>query len=133
MSVAHECLSLTIFASKRTIESIDAKRKGESIESKVKASHQASEMARSSAPPPPRPPSAPGVVEKGSKVRVLRGAFADKVGVVGEIDGRGGARVMLGLLSTKLDLADLELTGEARPALQSSHRRPLPSAPRKAR
>jgi hypothetical protein len=84
---------------------------------------------------PPMPPPAPPAIEKGVKVRVLSGAFADKVGVIGELDGRGGARVLLGLLSTRLDVADLEpiAEGRERPALQSSHRRPQAPAPRKAR
>jgi hypothetical protein len=75
------------------------------------------------------------VLEKGARVRVRTGAFADKVGIVGELDGRGGARVLLGLLSTRLDVSDLEVVpeGRDRPALQSSHRKPLPAAPRKTR
>lgn len=74
-------------------------------------------------------------IEKGARVRVRSGPFADKIGVVGELDGRGGARVLLGLLSTRLELTDLEpaIEGRERPAIQSSHRRPLPPAPRKAR
>jgi hypothetical protein len=82
------------------------------------------------------PPGAPPpVIEKGVKVRVLSGPFADKLGVIGELDGRGGARVLLGLLSTRLEIGDLEpvVEGRERPALQSSHRRPLGPAPRKAR
>ncbi len=76
-----------------------------------------------------------GVIEKGVKVRVLSGPFADKVGVISELDGRGGARVLLGLLSTRLELTDLEPQVEARerPSLQSSHRRPLAPAQRKTR
>lgn len=68
----------------------------------------------------------PTTIEKGARVRVLRGAFADKIGVVNELDGRGGARVMLGLLSTRIDTTDLVLVPDARerPALQSSHRKP---------
>lgn len=79
--------------------------------------------------------AASGTIEKGSRVRVRTGAFADKEGIVGELDGRGGARVLLGLLSTRLDLADLEPVpeGRDRPAIHSSHRRPLPAAPRKTR
>ena len=71
---------------------------------------------------------APAVVEKGGKVCVLSGPFAGKVGVIGELDGRGGARVLLGLLSTRLDLGALEPVAEGRdrPAIQSSHRK-LPS------
>lgn len=68
----------------------------------------------------------PTTLEKGARVRVLRGAFADKVGVVNELDGKGGARVMLGLLSTRIDTADLEVVTDTRerPALHSSHRKP---------
>ncbi len=90
------------------------------------------------APPPREPrPAAPAssVMEKGARVRVRTGPFADKVGVIGELDGRGGARVLLGLLSTRLDLGELELSleGRERPALQSSHRKPIAPPPRKAR
>jgi hypothetical protein len=89
--------------------------------------------------PPAAPPAAPPgkvPIERGTKVRVLAGPFAEKVGVVGELDGRGGARVLLGLLSTRVEIASLEpvIEGrEGRPAIQSSHRRPIASAPRKAR
>ncbi|APR82894.1 TolA protein [Minicystis rosea] len=77
-----------------------------------------------------------GTLDKGSRVRVCSGPFAEKVGVIGELDGRGGARVLLGLLSTRLELSDLEpvIEGRAeRPAIQSSHRKPIAPAPRKAR
>jgi hypothetical protein len=84
-------------------------------------------------PPAPRAPapavalSTPTSIEKGTRVRVLSGAFADKVGLVGELDGRGGARVLLGLLSTRIEVANLVPVpeGRERPALQSSHRRPV--------
>jgi hypothetical protein len=74
-------------------------------------------------------------MEKGARVRVLTGAFADKIGVIGELDGRGGARVLLGLLSTRIEVTDLALVpeGRERPAIQSSHRRPTAPMPRKAR
>lgn len=108
------------------------------------------QMTRRPAPDPaPRPlgePDAParpvaaenakaGVVEKGSRVRVLSGPFGDKIGVISELDGRGGARVLLGLLATRLDLDDLELVldGRERPSLPSSHRKPLAPTPRKTR
>ena len=79
--------------------------------------------------------TATAAIEKGARVRVLSGVFADKVGLVSELDGRGGARVLLGLLSTRLDLGDLELAveGRERPSIQSSHRRPTAPMPRKAR
>lgn len=69
----------------------------------------------------------PATMEKGARVRVLRGPFADKIGTVAELDGRGGARVLLGLLSTRIEASDLEVVpeGRERPAIQSSHRRPV--------
>ncbi len=68
-------------------------------------------------------------VEKGAEVRVLAGPFVGKVGVVQELDGKGGAKVMLGLLATRVEVKDLIATAKAalRPKLSSSHRRPLPS------
>lgn len=98
------------------------------------------DVGRSIKPAPKRHPldprgpersSAPAVIEQGVKVRVLKGPFADKTGTVSELDGKGGARVMLGLLSTRFDLADLEVVveGRDRPSIQSSHRRP-PAKPR---
>ncbi|MDI1446470.1 hypothetical protein [Polyangium sp. 6x1] len=79
--------------------------------------------------------AAPTTMEKGARVRVLSGPFLDKIGVVGELDGRGGARVLLGLLSTRIEVTDLALVpeGRERPAIQSSHRRPTAPMPRKAR
>ncbi|PIE05530.1 MAG: hypothetical protein CSA75_04260, partial [Sorangium cellulosum] len=80
----------------------------------------------------PRRPKTPaptyisgGTVTKGARVRVLSGPFEGKIGVIGEFDGRGRARVMLGLLSTQLLVEQLEAVVEAkdRPPLQSSHRR----------
>jgi hypothetical protein len=78
-----------------------------------------------------RPP--PGVdprasIEKGVRVRVLEGPFAGKVGLVQELDGKGGARVMLGLLAVRLNVTDVVACSEGRmrPLLSSSHRRPLP-------
>ena len=72
-------------------------------------------------------PRAP--VDKGARVRVLEGPFAGKVGVVQELDGKGGARVMLGLLAVRLDVKDLVACAEGRerPLLSSSHRKPVPA------
>src|SRR5208282_1812265 len=53
-----------------------------------------------------RPSSLPSF-ERGARVSVLKGPFAGKVGVVQELDGKGGARVMLGLLPVRLDLKNL--------------------------
>jgi len=67
-------------------------------------------------------------VDKGARVRVLDGPFSGKVGVVQELDGKGGARVMLGLLAVRIDVKDLAdcAEGRDRPRLSSSHRKPLP-------
>jgi hypothetical protein len=69
------------------------------------------------------------VVERGAQVRVLDGPFAGKVGVVQELDGRGGARVMLGLLAVRIDMTNLEVhvEGRRRPVLSTSHRKPVPA------
>jgi KOW motif-containing protein len=65
------------------------------------------------------------LLEVGTKVRVLGGPFAGRLGVISELDGRGGARVTLGLLSARVLLENLRPAREAaRPALQSSHRKP---------
>ncbi len=71
-----------------------------------------------------------GVVDRNAKVQVLSGAFEGKVGTVQELDGRGGARVLLGLLAVRIDVGDLGVVreGRERPTLASSHRRP--GAPR---
>jgi hypothetical protein len=70
-------------------------------------------------------PSAP--IEKGIRVQVLSGPFRGKVGVVQELDGRGAARVILGLLATRVDVKELiaAAEGKDRPALASSHRKPM--------
>lgn len=69
-------------------------------------------------------PSERGITS-GTKVRVMTGPFADRVGVVSDVDSKGGARVMLGLLATRFAVHDLEVVVDVRdrPALQSSHRR----------
>ena len=64
-------------------------------------------------------------------MRVLGGPFAGRVGVVSELDGKGGARVTLGLLQAWVPLEGLgpSREGARRPALRSSHLRfDLPSA-----
>jgi transcription antitermination factor NusG len=64
-------------------------------------------------------------IEKGTRVRVLAGPFANKVGIVQELDSKGRARVRLGLLAATLDLKDIVASTEGtRPMLASSHRRP---------
>jgi hypothetical protein len=47
--------------------------------------------------------------EKGAKVGILSGPFAGKVGTIAEMEGARSARVLLGLLSTRLDIAQLKL------------------------
>jgi hypothetical protein len=64
-------------------------------------------------------------IEKGTRVRVLAGPFANKVGIVEELGSKGRARVRLGLLAATLDLKDIIASTEGtRPMLASSHRRP---------
>jgi hypothetical protein len=91
---------------------------------------------RLEAKPPPRPgarrrpqKASSDVIEKGTRVHVLKGPFSGKVGVVHELDGKGGARVMLGLLAVRLDVSNLvsAVEGRARPRLSSSHRKPVPA------
>ena len=78
-----------------------------------------------------RPPAAPGAVDlfpgldRGAEVEVLAGPFIGRVGVVQEIDAKGDARVLFGLLATRIAAKDLALSGRdaARPSLGSSHRK----------
>ena len=64
-------------------------------------------------------------IEKGTRVRVLAGPFANKVGIVQELDSKGRARVRLGLLAATLALKDIVASTEgSRLMLASSHRRP---------
>jgi hypothetical protein len=73
--------------------------------------------------------SAEVAIDKGAKVRVLKGPFAGKVGVVHELDTKGGARVMLGLLAVRLEVTNLMpcVEDRGRPVLSSSHRKPIPA------
>ncbi len=75
-----------------------------------------------------RNPDANRPIEKGSRVRVLDGPFCGKVGVVQELDGKGAARVMLGLLAVRVEVGHLARSteGGTRPLLSSSHRKPVP-------
>ena len=64
-------------------------------------------------------------LDVGARVRVLGGPFAGRLGVISELDGKGGARVTLGLLSARVLLENLRPAHDARrPPLKSSHRRP---------
>ncbi len=81
--------------------------------------------AREPGSTPPGPAAA--AFQPGARVKVLRGPFMGKSGVVQELDGRGGARVMLGLLSARIDVGDLVSAadgGRDKPTLSSSHRKP---------
>ncbi len=85
---------------------------------------------------PPRPgarrrptKASSDAIERGTRVHVLKGPFSGKVGVVHELDGKGGARVMLGLLAVRLEVGNLvpAVEGRGRPRLSSSHRKPIPA------
>ena len=78
-------------------------------------------------PPPPPVESAPKpAIDRGAHVRALAGPFAGQAGVVQELDGKGGARVLFGLLAARVELTDLAVKGKerGRPVLSSSHRKP---------
>jgi hypothetical protein len=63
---------------------------------------------------------------RGAHVRALAGPFAGPTGVVQELDGKGAARVLFGLLGARVPLEDLTIhdTKRGRPVLSSSHRKP---------
>jgi transcription antitermination factor NusG len=64
-------------------------------------------------------------IEKGTRVRVLAGPFANRLGIVQELAAKNRARVRLGLLVATVDLKDVAAIADgARPKLASSHRRP---------
>lgn len=64
--------------------------------------------------PQPSAPKVPATWGKGAKVGILQGPFAGKVGTIVDLDARGGARVMLGLLSTRIEIAHLQLLSEVK-------------------
>lgn len=78
------------------------------------------------APPPPPPPTPAQTIDRGSHVRALAGPFAGQAGVVQELDGKGGARVLFGLLAARVELRDLTIADKkrGRPKFSSSHRKP---------
>jgi hypothetical protein len=83
----------------------------------------------------------PTPIDRGARVRVLAGPFEGKVGVVQALDGRA-ARVLFGLLATRVELADLAPAHVSsannapvrrpRPAIASSHRAGAPGPGRRA-
>lgn len=48
---------------------------------------------------------------KNDNVRIIRGMFAGKNGVVQEVDARGGLKVLVGKMIVKIDAADVERPG----------------------
>ncbi len=66
-------------------------------------------------------------IDRGARVLALAGPFAGQSGVVQELDGKGGARVLFGLLAARVELRDLTTASTAkrgRILLSSSHRKP---------
>lgn len=64
-------------------------------------------------------------IEKGTRVRVLSGPFANRLGIVQELAPKNRARVRLGLLVATIEMKDIAAIADgARPKLASSHRRP---------
>ncbi len=66
--------------------------------------------------------------EKGAKVGILSGPFAGKVGTIAEMEGTRSARVLLGLLSTRLEVGQLRLLDVCAMKAESTE----PGAPRPA-
>lgn len=68
-------------------------------------------------------------IKRGTRVRALAGPFAGQAGVVQELDGKGVARVLFGLLAARVAVRDLALaqTAGGRPRMSSSHRKPTSS------
>lgn len=64
-------------------------------------------LFRSSLPSIRKSPGKKTTIVVGSKVRIASGPFEGKEAVVQELDGKGGARVRLGLLNTRLDVTEL--------------------------
>jgi hypothetical protein len=62
-------------------------------------------------------------IEVGARVRVVRGPFEGKVATVHALEGKGAARIRLGLLSTRLPVADLALEAEGPGVARISRRR----------
>jgi transcription antitermination factor NusG len=46
-------------------------------------------------------------VAKNDRVRIVRGMFAGKTGVVQEIDAKGSLRVLVGKMTVKVDIEDV--------------------------
>ncbi len=65
-----------------------------------------------------------GTIGKGSRVQVLSGPFVGREGTVQELDGKGFAKVLLGLLATRVPLTDLVAAGGKARSLATSHRKP---------
>ena len=63
------------------------------------------------------------VWEKGARVGIQSGPFAGKVGTIAEMEGTKSARVLLGLLSARLDISNLTLLEATAPSAKA------PSAP----
>jgi hypothetical protein len=79
-----------------------------------------------SRPAPEAARSGESAWEKGAKVGILTGPFAGKVGTIAEMEGTRSARVLLGLLSARLDVASLTLldaSGAPRPAAEAALRK----------
>lgn len=58
-------------------------------------------------PSPAKPASAPATLAVGVRVKVERGPFAGRVGTVIDLDGKGFAKVNFGLLSARVELAEI--------------------------
>lgn len=95
-------------------------------------------LFRKSLPSSRKPTSKRSTIVIGSRVMITSGPFEGKEAIVQELDGKGGARVRLGLLNTRLEITELVPDGRVvptqvppkrtgrpgkRPAIGSSHRK----------
>ncbi|MFO0588654.1 MAG: hypothetical protein U0441_13980 [Polyangiaceae bacterium] len=69
--------------------------------------------------------------EKGARVGIISGPFAGKVGTIAEMEGTKSARVLLGLLSARLDVTNLTLLESTAPPVKTQSA-PEGAAARKA-
>jgi hypothetical protein len=81
---------------------------------------------RTPAARPEAKPRTASPIDRGTHVRALAGPFAGQAGVVQELDGKGAARVLFGLLAARVALQDLAVhdAKRGRPRMTSSHRKP---------
>ena len=89
---------------------VEPKPAAPKVEPKPRATDELRERL-AKAPKPKAEPKEPvetaSPVVPGARVKIRSGAFADRIGTVSEVDGRGHARVLFGLIAARLDASEL--------------------------